>query len=236
VIAADSLYKGFRFPEEIISHAVWLYYRFLLSLRDVQDLLLERGIVVSHETIRAWCERFGPDYARRLRSRRPRPGDRWHLDEVFVKINGKQHYLWRAVDQHGNVLDVLVQSRRNAKAAERFLRKLLKGLERVPRVIVTDKLASYEVAHRRTMPSVEHRRSKYLNNRAENSHQPTRRRERAMQRFKSHAHAQRFLAVFSAVSPHFWPRRHLLSAHEYRQVMADRFTAWRQVTGTAHTS
>ena len=127
---------------------------------------------------------------------------------MFVKINGKQHYLWRAVDQHGNVLDVLVQSRRNAKAAERFFRKLLKGLERVPRVIVTDKLASYEVAHRRTMPSVEHRRSKYLN-RAENSHQPTRRRERAMQRFKSHAHAQRFLAVFSAVSPHFRPRRHL---------------------------
>jgi putative transposase len=96
VIAADSLYKGFRFPEEIISHAEWLYYRFLLSLRDVQELLVERGIVVSHETIRAWCERFGPDYARRLRSRRPRPGDRWHLDEVFVKINGKPHYLWRA--------------------------------------------------------------------------------------------------------------------------------------------
>ena len=131
---------------------------------------------------------------------------------MFVKINGKQHYLWRAVDQHGNVLDVLVQSRRNAKAAERFVRKLLKGLERVPRVIVTDKLASYEVAHRQAMPSVEHRRSKYLNNRAENSHQPTRRRERAMQRFKSHAHAQRFLAVFSAISPHFRPRRHLLSA------------------------
>ena len=101
MIAADSLYKGFRFPEEIISHAVWLYYRFLLSLRDVQELLFERGIVVSHETIRAWCERFGPDYARRLRSRRPRPGDRWHLDEVFVQINGAQRYLWRAVDQHG---------------------------------------------------------------------------------------------------------------------------------------
>jgi len=154
MIAADSLYKGFRFPEEIISHAVWLYYRFLLSLLDVQELLLERGIVVSHETIRAWCERFGPNYARRLRSRRPRPGDRWQPDEVFVKINGKQHYLWRAVDQHGNMLDVLVQARRNARAAERFFRKLLKGLERVPRVIVTDKLASYEVAHRQTMPSV----------------------------------------------------------------------------------
>ena len=154
---------------------------------------------------------------------------------MFVKINGKQHYLWRAVDQHGNVLDVLVQSWRNAKAAERFFRKLLKGLERVPRVIVTGKLASYEVAHRRAMPSVEHRRSKYLNNRAENSHQPTRRRERVMQRFKSH-HAQRFLAVFSAISPHFRPRRHLLSAHEYRAVMAARFTVWRQGTGTAHTS
>jgi len=235
MIAADSLYKGFRFAEEIISHAVWLYYRFLLSLRDVQELLLERGIVVSHETIRAWCERFGPDYARRLRSRRPRPGDRWHLDEVFVKINGKQHYLWRAVDQHGNMLDVLVQARRNARAAERFFRKLLKGLERVPRVSVTDKLASYEVAHRQTMPSVEHRRSKYLN-RAENSHQPTRQRERAMKRFKSIRHAQRFLSAFSGISPHFRPRRHLLSAADYRQVMADRFAVWNEITGATTTA
>jgi putative transposase len=152
VIAADSLCKGFRFPEEIISHAVWLCYRFLLSLRDVQELLLERGIVVAHETIRAWGERFGPDDARRLRSRRPRPGDRWHLDEVFVKMNGEQHYLWRAVDQRGNVLDVLVQSRRNAKAAERFFRKRLTGLQRVPRVIVTDMLASYEVLIVRRCP------------------------------------------------------------------------------------
>jgi putative transposase len=126
-----------------------------------------------------------------LRSRRPRPGDRWHLDDVFVKINGKHHYLWRAVDQHGNVLDILVQSRRNAQAANRFFRKLLEGFERVPRAIVTDSLASYQLAHRELMSSVQHRRSKYLNNRAENSHQPTRQRERAMKRFKSIRHAQR---------------------------------------------
>ena len=141
--------------------------------------------VVSYETIRSWCATFGPDYAAQLRRRRPRPGDKWHFDEVFVKINGTTHYLWRAVDQHGNVLDILVQSRRNAVAAKRFFRKLLKGLRYVPRVIVTDKLASYQVAHRELLPSVTHRRSKYLNNRAENSHQPTRVRERVMKRFAS---------------------------------------------------
>jgi putative transposase len=233
MIAADSLYKGFRFAEEIISHAVWLYYRFLLNLRDVQELLLERGIVVSHETIRAWCERFGPDYARRFRSRRPRPGDRWHLDEVFVKINGKQHYLWRAVDQHGNMLDVLVQARRNARTAERFFRKLLKGLERVPRVIVTDKLASYEVAHRQTMPSVEHRRSTYLNNRAENSHQPTRVRERVMKRFAPPGQAQRFLFAFGNIRGHFRPRRHLISASQWRTEMRDRIAVWHEITAAA---
>lgn len=148
----------------------------------MQELLLERGIVVSHETIRAWCARFGPEYARRLRIRRPRPADRWHLDEVFVKINGKHHSLGRAVDQHANVLDVLVPSRPNTGAAKRFFRELLKGLQRVPRVMVTDSLAGYRVAHRQTTPSVEYRRWKYLN-RAENSHQPTRQRERAVQRF-----------------------------------------------------
>ena len=163
--------------------------------------------MVSYETIRAWCAKFGQAYANQLRRRRPRPGDKWHLDEVFVKINGAQRYLWRAVDQHGNVLDVLVQSRRNALAAKKFFRKLLKGLRYVPRVIVTDKLASYQVAHRELMPSVAHRRSRYLNNRAENSHQPTRQRERAMKRFKSiRARAtvpvgvQRHLAALSAPS------------------------------------
>jgi putative transposase len=180
VTTAGSLYKGFRFPPEIISQCVWLYHRFPLSFRDVQELMIERGVDVTHETVRAWCDRFGQEYANQLRRRRPRPGDKWHLDEVFVRINGKQRYLWRAVDQHGNVLDVLVVSRRNAVAAKKFFRKLLKGLRYVPRVIVTDKLASYEVAHREILHSVEHRRSKYLNNRAENSHQPTRAREGAM--------------------------------------------------------
>ena len=165
--AAGSSYKGFRFPPEIISHCVWLYHRFPLSFRDVQELMLERGVDVSYETIRAWCDRFGQQYANQLRRRGPRPGDKWHLDEVFVQINGAQRYLWRAVDQHGNVLDILVQSRRIAVAAKKFFRRLLKGLRYVPRVIVTDKLASYQVAHRELVPSVQHRRSKYLNNRAE---------------------------------------------------------------------
>jgi len=198
--------------------------------------MLARGVAVSYETIRAWCAKFGQAYANQLRRRRPRPGDKWHLDEVFVNINGTIHYLWRAVDQHGNVLDVLVQPRRNAVAAKRFFHRLLKGLQYVPRVIVTDGLSSYQVAHREIVPSVAHRRSKYLNNRAENSHQPTRQRERAMKRFKSARHAQRFLSAFSGISPHFRPRRHLLSAAEYRQVMADRFAVWNEITGVATTA
>jgi putative transposase len=189
--------------------------------------------VVSHETVRQWCAKFGQAYANALRRRRPRPGDKWHLDEVYIKIAGKTHYLWRAVDQHGIVLDILVTSRRDTRAATRFFRKLLKGLEYVPRVLVTDKLASYGAARRRVLRSVEHRQSKYLNNRAENSHQPTRARERAMKRFASARHAQRFLSAFSGISPHFRPGRHRLSAQEYRRAMTDRFTTWNQVTGTA---
>ena len=162
-MAIAARYKGYRYPIEVIGHAVWLYHRFTLSLRDVEELMLARGVVVTYETIRSWCAKFGPDYAAQLRRRRPRPGDKWHLDEVFVKINGATHYLWRAVDQHGDVLDILVQSRRNAVAAKRFFRKLLKGLRYVPRVLVTDKLASYQVAAREVLPSVTHRRSKYLN-------------------------------------------------------------------------
>ena len=178
-------YKGFRFPVEVISHAVWLYHRFPLSYREVEELLLARGIVVSHEAIRQWCDRFGPQYAAGLRRRRPQAGDKWHLDEVYLKINGKRQYLWRAVDQDGHVLDILVQSRRNAKAAKRFMARLMKKQRRVPRVMVTDKLKSYGTAHRELMGSVEHRSHKGLNNRAENSHQPTRQRERAM---KASAH------------------------------------------------
>ena len=223
-------YKGHRYPVEIINHCVWLYFRFPLSLREVEELMLARGVAVSYETIRRWCAKFGQAYANQLRRRRPRPGDKWHLDEVFVWINGRLRYLWRAVDQHDNVLDVLLQSHRNAVAAKRFFRKLLKGLRYVPRVLVTDKLGSYQVAHREFMSSVEHRRSRYLNNRAENSHQPTRQRERAMKRFKSLRHAQRFLSAFSGISAHFRPRRHLLSATQWRTEMADRFAVWHQVT------
>ena len=173
---------------------MWLYFRFSLSFREVEELLLARGVVLSYESIRRWCAKFGQAYANQLRRRRPRPGDKWHLDEVFLKINGITHYLWRAVDRHGNVLDVLVPSRRNAKAAKRFFCKLLKGLRYVPRVLVTDKLASYGVAHRELMASVIHRQSKYLNNRAENSHQPSRQRERAMKGFRSVGGARRFLS------------------------------------------
>jgi putative transposase len=210
-----------------------LYYRFPLNFRQVQEMMLVRGIILSHETVRQWCAKFGQTYTNGLRRRRARPGDKWHLDEVFITINGKRHYLWRAVDQHGNVLDILVTSRRDARAATRFFRKLLKDLEYAPRVLVTDKLASYGVAHRRLMPGVEHRRSKYLNNRAENSHQPTRQRERAMKGFTSARHAQRFLSAFSGISPHFRPRRHRLTAADYQREMDTRLTIWNQVTGTA---
>ncbi len=179
---ATSAYKGFRFPREIISHSVWLYFRFSLSYRDVEELLAERGVIVTHETVRQWCQKFGQTFANELRRRRARTGDKWHLDEVFLKINGRTHYLWRAVDQQGNVLDILVQSRRNTAAAKKFFRKLLKGCEYVPRVMITDKLGSYRAAKREVMSGVEHRQSRYLNNRAENSHQPTRRRERVMRK------------------------------------------------------
>ncbi|MET8538699.1 IS6 family transposase [Streptomyces sp. NPDC005065] len=226
-------YKGFRFPAEVISHAVWLYHRFPLSFREVEELLLVRGVVVSHETIRQWCDQFGPQYAAGLRRRRPQAGDKWHLDEVFIKVNGGRQYLWRAVDQDGNVLDILVQSKRDAKAAKRFMAKLMKKQRRVPRVLVTDKLRSYGVAHRELMSSVEHRSHKGLNNRAENSHQPTRQRERAMKYFRSPDAAQKFLAVFSQISPHFRPRRHLMTAPGYRAEMRHRFTTWNQITGAA---
>ena len=227
---ATPSYKGHRYPVEIINHCVWLYFRFPLSFREVEELMLVRGVAVSYETIRRWCAKFGRAYANQLRRRRSCGGDTWHLDEVFVGINGMLCYLWRAVDQHGNVLDVLVQSRRNAVSAKRFFRKLLKGLRYVPRVLVTDTLGSYQVAHREFMSSVEHRRSRYLNDRAENSHQRTRQRERAMKRFKSLRHAQRFLSAFAGICAHFRPRRHLLSATQWRTGMADRFAVWREVT------
>ena len=223
-------YPGYRFPAEVIHHAAWLYHVFSLSLRDVELILAERGIAVSHESIRRWCMRFGADVARRLRRRRPRPGDTWHLDEVFLKINGELFYLWRAVDQHGVVLDILVQERRNATAARRFFRRLLAGLRFKPRRIVTDGLRSYGVARREIPPEVRHRTSRYLNNRAENSHGPTRRRERQMQRFKSPEQAQRFLSAHGVIYGHFRPRRHLMTAGEYRRARAKAFRVWRQET------
>src|SRR5919202_1178532 len=216
--SAFPCYKRHRFPPEVIAHAVWLYFRFSLSYRDIEELLAERGVVVTYGTIRQWCLRFGQAYANQLRRRRARPGDKWFLDEVFLKISGKTHYLWRAVDQEGNVLDILVQSRRNKAAAKKFFRKLLKGCQYVPRVLITDKLGSYEAAKMEVMPGVEHRRHKRLNNRAENSHQPTRQRERTMRRFKSPGHAQRFLSACGPIRAHFCPRRHRLRAEEYRRV------------------
>ncbi|MDV6278292.1 IS6 family transposase [Rhodococcus erythropolis] len=229
----SSTYKGFRFPREIISHCVWLYHRFPLSFREIELMMAERGVEVTYETIRIWCIRFGPEYARRLRRHQPQAGDKWHLDEVFVNIGGVRKYLWRAVDQHGNVLDILIQSRRDGRAATRFFRTLLKKQGRRPRMLVTDKLASYRVAHRRTMSATEHRHNKYLNNRCENSHQPTRQRERAMKGFRTVGSAQRFLASFSRISPHFRPPRHRMTATAHRTELADRFRVWDQVTEQA---
>src|SRR4029453_11947150 len=225
-------YKNHRFPGEIISHGVWLSYRFPLSYRDVHELLLERGIDVTHEAIRQWCLKFGQDDANRLKRRRAQPGDTWHLDEVFLTMNGERHSLWRAVDQDDNVLDILGKGGRNTKAAKKFFRQLLKGLQDVPRVIITDKLKSYGVAKREILPGVEHRQSRYLNNRCENSHRPTRHREYRMQGFKSPGYAQRFLSAYGPITQHFRPRRHLLSAADSRQEMRKRFESWAAVTGT----
>jgi putative transposase len=230
--APTTPYPHHRFPAEIISHGVWLYYRFCLSDRDVEELLFVRGVIVSDEAIRQWCRKFGQHYANQLRRRRPKPGDTWHVDEVFLTINGERHDLWRAVDQAGNGLDLLVQSRRDKAAAKKFVRKRLKGLTYVPRVLITDKLKSYGAATRDMLPGVEHRQHRYVNNCAENSHQPTRQRERRMQGFTSPGHAQRFLSAYGLLAQHFRPRRHRLPAPEYRQEMAQRFQIWREITGT----
>ena len=223
-------YHGYRFPPEIISHAVWLYYRFCLSFRDVEDLLAKRGVIVSHETIRQWSRNFGAEYARKLKRREGRLGDTWHLDELFVTIQGERQYLWRAVDQDGDVIDILVQSRRNRHAAERFFRKLLKGQGSEPRRLVTDKLKSYSAAHRAVMPSVVHDTRRYANNRAEVSHQPTRQRERQMRRFKSAAQAQQFLSVHGVILNLFRVGRHLLRPANHRMLRARSFLVWSEVT------
>jgi putative transposase len=224
-------YKRHRFPPQIIAHAVWLYFRFPLSLRLVEEMLLERGIVVSYETIRRWGRKFGPEYAGRLRRKRPSPSDVWHLDEVVVSIAGKKHWLWRAVDQDGYVLDEIVQDRRNTKAAKRLLTRLMRKQGMVPKRIITDKLASYGAARRQVMPRVELRSHKGLNNRAENSHLPLRMRERMMQGFPSMGSLQRFTSVFSAVRNVFVPphsHRSALATHLHRlQAMA----AWKAAAG-----
>ena len=223
-------YRGYRFPPEIISHAVWLYHRFCLSFRDVEDLLAQRGVTVSYETIRQWCQTFGLEYARKLRRRRGRMGDTWYLDELFVTMQGQRHCLWRAVDQDGDVIDILVQSRRDRRAAARFFRKLLNGQGRAPRHLTTDKLRSYSAAHRTVMPSVVHGTRQYENNRAEVSHQSTRQRERQMHRFTSAAHAQRFLSVHGLVLNLFRVGRHLLRSAHHRLLQTRAFSEWDAVT------
>src|SRR3954452_12258451 len=231
--AAKSPYAGYRFPGEIISHVVWLYFRFPLSLRMVEEMLAARGILVSHETVRQWARKFGQDFANQIRRRLPCAGDKWHLHEVCLLISGTKHWLWRAVDQEGVVLDVLVQSRRDKRAAKRLLRKLLKRQMRPPRVMITDKLASYSAAKAEVMPSVEHRRHKGLNTRAENSHQPTRRRERQMKRFTSAGQAQRFLSAHDQINNLFHLRRDHVPAVQYRAARTRAFQTWAAVTGGA---
>ena len=219
-------YKRHRFPPDIISYAVWLYYRFNLSYRDIEDLLAERGIFVTRESIRLWCIKFGALYARRLKRKHRCYGDTFYIDEVFVKINGKQHYLWRAVDQDGEVVDVYLQAKRDGTAAKRFFRRLLRTHGGEPRQIVTDKLRSYPVAHRELMPETIPSTQQYENNRAEQSHESTRVRERGMKRFKSVRQAQRFLGVHAAVSNLFNLGRHLVRAEHYRNLRISAFSKW----------
>ena len=219
-------YKRHRFPPEIIGYAVWLYFRFNLSHRDVEDLLAERGIVVNYEAIRLWCIKFGSKYSRKLKQNHSGFGDTFYLDEVFVRIGGEQHYLWRAVDQDGEVVDIFLQRRRNGVAAKRFFKRLLKSHQSEPRKIVTDKLRSYGVAHRELIPDSIHATSQYANNRSELSHQPTRVRERVMRRFKSLTQAQRFLDTHASVYNLFNLGRHLITASHYRSLRTSAFTEW----------
>ena len=221
-------YRRHRFPSEIISRAVWLYHRFCLSFREVEELLAERGVIVTYETIRQWCLKFGLDYARHLKKRQGRLGDKWHIDEVFVTIQGQRHYLYRAVDQDGDVIDILVQSRRNQRAAARFFRHLLKGQGGEPRWLITDKLRSYAAAHRTIMPTVNHLNHSYANNRVEVSHQPTRQQERAMRGFRSSEQAQRFLTLHGLTQNLFRLGRHLMRAVHYRLLRAQAFQVWQE--------
>jgi putative transposase len=227
----NRLYHRHRFPPEVISYAVWLYFRFPLSLRMVEEMLAARGICVTYETVRQWGKKFGKIFADQIRQRAPACGDKWHLDEVVVSIAGEQHWLWRAVDQNGFVLDVLVQRRRDAQAARRLMKRLLKSAVTPPRVMITDKLRSYGAAKAKMGLGIEHRQHKGLNNRAENSHQPTRRRERIMKRFKSTRHAQRFLSVHDQVANLFHvPYPESVSAHLRRASRERAFAAWCEIS------
>ena len=221
-------YQRYRFPSEIISHAVWLYHRFCLSFREVEELLAERGVTVTYETVRQWCQKFGPDYARKLKKRQGRLGDTWHIDEVFVTIQGQRHYLYRAVDQDGDVIDILVHPRRNQRVAERFFRRLLKGQGGEPRWLITDKLRSYTAAHRTMMPTVKHLNHRYANNRVEASHEPTRQRERTMRGFRSSDEAERFLTLHGLTQNLFRLGRHLMQAVNYRLLRARAFQVWQE--------
>jgi putative transposase len=224
------MYAGYRYPPQVISHAVWLYHRFTLSFRDVEELLAARGISVSYETVRNWCIKFGNQYCSQIRKKRGQLGDMWYLDEVFIKINGVLHYLWRAVDQGGDELDILVQKRRNKKAAMKFFKKLLKGQQATPLKLVTDKLRSYSAARREIMPSVAHSTQQYENNRCELSHQPGRQQERQMRRFKSHGQAQRFLSCHGIVNNLFRLGRHKMQADNYRILRERAFSEWTRVS------
>src|SRR5215217_7375231 len=228
------LYSGYRFPREIIQRTVWFSLRFTLSFRDVEELLAERGIVVTYESIRRWVLTFGPAIAHRLRARRPRPHGRWHLDEMFVRVGGKQMYLWRAVDAEGEVLDVLVQPKRDRRAARKLMRKLLKRHGMAPNEWVTDKNPAYGAALRELkLTRIPHTQRKRANNRAESSHLPVRRRERKLQGFKSPRSAQRFLSLHAATYNVFTVPRHLVSARTHRLFRAEAFEVWRNAAGVA---
>ena len=219
-------YRRHRFPPQIIQHAIWLYLRFTLSYRDVEELLAERGFEISYETVRRWVQKFGPVIARRLRRRRPQPSKRWHLDEMVVRIAGKRMYLWRAVDHEGEVLDMLVQRRRDSRAALRLMRKLLKRQGFAPKLLVTDKLRSYASAFRQLKLTCPHEQGLRKNNRAENSHQVVRRRERKLQRFKSARSALCFLSMHAAVHNTFNFQRHLVSRSTLRIFRAEAAAQW----------
>ena len=232
-LMAKISYAGYRFPPAVIRQSIWLYLRFTLSFRDVEDLLAERGIAVSYESVRRWVNHFGPLVAANLRRRRPKPHTTWHLDEVYLKIDGRMVYLWRAVDAEGEVLDVLVQSKRNKYAALKLMRKLMKKYCFVPDRMITDDLRSYGAAARDLGIEKRHERGGWKNNRAENSHQPTRGRERKMQRFKSPGSAQRFLSAHAAVYNTFNVQRHLTTRQTHRTLRTAAMSAWRGAVAAA---